>query len=335
MKIDADQIEQHAELAACFLRALLTKSIPIQAAVQAHADVHHDADQYRCPPGEAERSVGRRTAAQMTSTRISLARTIHFKRGDTVQVDSMNGPVSRQRITRITGQTITLRPVHRSRVLEWLHFSWENLLDWRHMSFSYKVRFALAVLAMIAFVSCVATAQNAPHITFTAPHLTVPAYDTLTGVIASPINTDGKKSGTSRLAWSSNPPGALSINSSDKYWQKVSIAAESPGQRYAIATWIRSDRLVVRDSLAIFVGPPTTSITPFNNYLQGQIIFDPLRLPDYCLYPLEIDRRGGLHTGRAVTWATDDTVWGKLLNSSQCPDTSSLPQLTFFKTTVP
>lgn len=34
MKIDAEQIEQHAELGACFLRALLTKSIPIQAAVQ-------------------------------------------------------------------------------------------------------------------------------------------------------------------------------------------------------------------------------------------------------------------------------------------------------------
>lgn len=204
------------------------------------------------------------------------------------------------------------------------------------MSLHNKIRYLCCLLILALFVSCVASAQTVPpRLSIVAAQTTVPAYDTLRGVVASPISTDGKRSGTSTLIWSSSPPKALSILAVDKYWQKVSIAAESPGIRYAVVTWIRSDRLVLRDSVLITVGPPTTMILPFNTFAQGGWDFDPSRLPDYCLYPLEIDKRGGLHTGRAVTWSTGDTLWARLLNSSQCPDTSSLPQLVIFKPTTP
>lgn len=188
------------------------------------------------------------------------------------------------------------------------------------------------LIRLLAFAVCCAPivhAQTSPALVVAVPSATVAELDTLVGVAGTPFAAGGRRSGTTTIVWSTSPAGVLAVIPTDDHAQTVSLAAVARGAAYVIATWRRSDGLVLRDSQPVAVGAPrAVLIAPANVWTPNGPVFD-VGLPFTCVTPVAFDRLHRPVLGIPVSWSTADTALATRINSSDCPnrtvDPATLP----------
>ncbi len=173
---------------------------------------------------------------------------------------------------------------------------------------------------------------------------TLPKYDTLKGVTATAYGTNGALAPSVAIMWVANPIGVINIVPTVRTAQKVNIAALKEGVVHLQASYYTASGQPVRDTLIFTVKKARVvsigAYWGFNRDAAGNLLgySDNVTIApgqSRCIYVIDLDRTGGVVTGKSVTIVSQnpDVAFVDTSTSKACPDTSvnpySLPATAF------
>lgn len=205
--------------------------------------------------------------------------------------------------------------------------------------------------SLIVFGLALSAATAPPNkVVISASSDTLPKYDTLYGVTATPYTTSGRKSTTSKITWSVGASGIVQIQVLDTKGQHANFIGISEGAVPIYATWKLSSGLIVRDTLNFLVKKPSVAVMrPALSFNQDgsinnsdtliKILVDSAnRRTIYetrCVWGVTYDRRGAVVTGKPVTFVTNNPAIVTVRSGNICPDTSVNPTALPYPTPKP
>jgi hypothetical protein len=197
-------------------------------------------------------------------------------------------------------------------------------------------KLCLSILALLAAPAMWAQ----PTLKVTTASTTSPAstrvYDSL-GIVATPRDSKGRRVPTATVTWVVRSP-ALSAPTLDagSRGQRGVVTGASIGQAYLVASWKRTDKTVLRDSVLVAVNRAAiVTVRPFTSATLGPsglvLKTDGLTLGQRrCFYVVAYDKRGGALTGLARGLKSLDTTVLQFRGDTDptgapCPDTTVDP----------
>ena len=189
------------------------------------------------------------------------------------------------------------------------------------------------VVATLAIGGSAALARSnsptVPHVVIGLPKTEVPLWDSIYNGIAKAYDSAGYVS-SAVISWSAEPPGIVSILQSFS-GHSATVAGIREGIALVRASWngMSDTTLVYVTKARVIRVRAYKNFKVINGVVTG--VMDTIHVGDVsCVYVHDVDRRGGVVTGKAFTLKSSNANivrvgTGDTLRSPACPDTTIDP----------